>query len=188
MNKSNGSVIIVCAPSGSGKTTIVKEVLKSFPQVVFSVSATTRKPRENERDGIDYFFLSEQEFLEKIEKNDFVEWERFYDYYYGTLKSFVEEKLNSGISVLFDVDVKGALNIKKIYPGAASIFIMPPSIEELRNRLMNRGTENQTDLMKRLERAEMELNYKDSFDYCIINDNLSVAIGEVSDIFAKHVN
>ncbi len=183
-----GSIIVVSAPSGAGKTTIVKNILNVFPDIKFSVSATTRKKRVNETHGVEYFFLSQDEFLKKIEKNEFVEWEKVYDYYYGTLKSFIEDSINSGTSVLLELEVKGALNIKKLFPESVLIYIMPPSFEELKNRLINRKTETEEDLEKRLKRAEMELNLKDNFDYIVINNKLENAISEVKEIVKKYIN
>lgn len=190
MNKvKKGSLIILAAPSGSGKTTIAKQLLNDFANLVFSISATTRKNRENEVEGRDYFFISEDEFKQKIESNEFVEWERFYDTYYGTLKSFINEKLENGISVLFDIDVKGALNIKKQYADQAlTLFIMPPSVDELIRRLLARKTESEEDLKKRIDRFEMELTYKNEFDYIIINDDLETAINETKKIVENKIN
>ncbi len=170
-----GKVIVVSAPSGSGKTTIVKYLLSEFPELVFSVSATTRKPRKGETHGKEYFFISEEEFKKKIEENQFVEWEKFYDYYYGTLREYVDKNLDEGKFVVLELDVKGALNIKKQYSDAKLIFIAPPSIEELKKRLKQRNTETEEDFRKRIERAEMEMSYKDKFDYVITNDNLDEA-------------
>lgn len=187
MAVNKGRIIAVSAPSGSGKTTIVRTILKDFPQLVFSVSATTRKKRETEQEGIDYFFISEEEFLKKIQADEFIEWEKFYDYYYGSLKSFVNENVEKGRSVLLEVDVKGALSIKKIYPEALLIYIMPPSLEELKQRLLNRNTETEEDFAKRIQRAEMELSLKDKFDYIVINDILEKAIAETREIFENNI-
>lgn len=176
------------APSGSGKTTIVREVLKKHPDFVFSTSATTRKKRSTEINGRDYHFLSEDEFRNKIDAGEFVEWEKFYDYYYGTLKECVEKNLNAGLSTVFEVDVKGALSIKKAYPDAVLIFIAPPSIEELKQRLIKRNTETDADLKKRIERAEMELSFRDKFDYVVTNINLAEAIEEVNKIIDKEIH
>lgn len=170
-----GKLFVFSAPSGSGKTTIVRNTLKQFPDLIFSISATTRRRRANEVEGNHYFFISEDDFKEKIENQEFVEWEIFYDYYYGTLKSFVDDKTNSGNSVVFEVDVKGAVSIKKTYPDAVLIFIRPPSIKELKERLLKRNTETEEDLKKRFERAEMELDYEQYFDHVIENDNLDHA-------------
>ena len=158
LNLKKGTIIVVSAPSGSGKTTIVKQLLAEFPELKFSISATTRAKRENETNGVEYFFISEEEFLEKIKRNEFVEWEKFYDYYYGTFKSVIEDTINSGQSVILEVDVKGALAIKNIYPDAVLIYIVPPSFDELVKRLKNRKTETPEDFRKRILRMEMELN------------------------------
>lgn len=187
MESQKGKLFVFSAPSGSGKTTIIKHVLSTFEYLNFSTSATTRKKRSSEVDGIDYFFLTEKEFLEKIDKDEFLEWENFYGYYYGTLKKVVFEKIDEGFSIIVDVDVKGAVNIKKRYSNAVLIFILPPSIEELKNRLLNRKTESEEDLSKRIERAEMELNYRKNFDYNVYNCNLDDAKKEVVEIIKKEL-
>jgi guanylate kinase len=180
-------IFVVSAPSGAGKTTIVRSVLKKIPEIVFSISATTRKKRNHETDGVDYFFLTEDEFKKKIEAGQFVEWEKFYDYYYGTLKSSIDDTIAEGKSVLLEVDVKGAMNIKKVYPQAVMIFIAPPGLEELKNRLIKRQTESDEDLQKRLERAEMEMDFKDKFDYVIVNDHLDTAKEKVFNILKSEL-
>lgn len=185
--KKQGSVLVVAAPSGAGKTTIVKNILKKFPELKFSISATTRKKREVETDGVDYFFLTEDEFLKKIENNEFLEWEKCYDYYYGTLRDHVLNIINEGYSILLEVDVKGALNIKKIFPDTVLIFIEPPSFEELVSRLKNRKTETNEDLEKRIKRAEMELSLKNDFDYSVVNNKLDNAISEVTTIIKENI-
>ena len=183
-----GKIFVVSAPSGSGKTTIVRNTLKEIPGLEFSVSATTRKRRETEVEGKDYFFISETEFEEKIRNDEFIEWEQFYDYYYGTLKSYVDDKVNCGKSIVLELDVKGAVNMKKSYPDSVLIFIMPPSLEILKNRLINRKTETERDLQKRFERAEMELGYKDKFDYVVVNENLNFAKNQVLEIVKNEIN
>jgi guanylate kinase len=192
LSKSKGKIIVVSAPSGSGKTTIIKSILRSFPNIVFSVSATTRSKRDNEIEDVDYFFLSKEEFEKKIENNEFVEWEKVYDYYYGTLKSSIEANINSGKSILLELDVNGALSMKKIYPDSALIYILPPSYEEIMKRLKNRNTETKKDLKKRLERAKLELRFKDKFDYFIENENLNKAIEDtkrlINNIIKEKVN
>jgi guanylate kinase len=185
LEREKGNIFVVSAPSGAGKTTIVKNVLSSFPELSFSISATTRAKRGNETEGVDYHFISEMEFLEIIERNDFIEWEKFYDYYYGTPKGFIEEKIKSGISVLLEVDVKGALNIKAIYPEAILIYISPPSFEILVERLKSRKTEDENDLRKRIERAKMELSLRGKFDYLVENKDLNNAVSEVKSIIKR---
>ena len=189
MGKSKkGEIIAVSAPSGGGKTTIVKQILKKFPEIVFSVSATTRPKRESEENGVEYYFITEAEFKQKINNDEFVEWEKFYDYYYGTFKSVVEENVKNGKSVLLEVDVKGAISLKRIYPEAHLIYITPPSFEELVKRLRERRTESESDIKKRIERAKMELSVKDKFDYFIDNKDLNKAINDTSDLINKILN
>ena len=185
MKTMKGEIIAVAAPSGAGKTTIVKRILAQFPELVFSISATTRPKREPETDGVEYIFLNEDEFKKKIENNEFIEWEKFYDYYYGTFKSVIDETINLGNTILLEVDVKGALSIKKLYPDAHLIYISPPSYQELVNRLRDRKTESEEDFKKRIERAKMELSLKDKFDYIIVNENLDNAVIETSVLVKK---
>lgn len=183
-----GRLFVFSAPSGSGKTTIVRNTLKLFPDFIFSVSATTRQKRDVEIDGKDYFFIPEDEFKNKIDNDEFVEWEKFYGYYYGTLKSFVDDHIACGNTLVFELDVKGAVSLKMVYPAAVLIFISPPSIDELKTRLKNRKTETKEDFKKRIERAEMELGYKNQFDYVVINSNLETAKKEVEKIIRKEIN
>jgi guanylate kinase len=168
LNLKKGKLFVFSAPSGTGKTSIIKGVLEKFSNLSFSISATTRSKRHNERDGVDYYFVSEEEFKCMVHKDEFLEWGKFFGYYYGTLKKPVNEKINSGISVLLEVDVKGAVNIKKSVPESVLIFISPPSIDELKTRLLNRKTESDEDFEKRIKRAEMELEYRDNFDYNVL--------------------
>jgi guanylate kinase len=186
--KSNSKIIVISSPSGGGKTSIVKSVLKEFPEIVFSISATTRPKRNNEIDGVDYYFISEEQFLEKIEKDEFIEWERFYDYYYGTPKELINNTLKSKKSILLELDVKGALSVKKLYPDSIIIFIDVPSFEELVKRLQSRNTESETDLKKRIERAKMELSYKDKFDYIFINKDLNEVTNKVINLLKNILN
>jgi len=185
LNQTKGKLIVFSAASGAGKTTIVKEILKEFPQIIFSISATTRPRRENERDGIEYFFLTEAEFRKMIENDEFIEWEEFYDYYYGTQKSFINDNIDAGKPVLLELDVKGALTIKRLYPYAHLIYISPPSFEELVKRLRQRNTESESDFKKRIDRAKMELSLKDQFEYIIENKDLNTAITEAKSLVKK---
>ena len=186
-----GKLIVLSAPSGSGKTTIAKAIMQKYPAMLFSVSATTRVMRSGEMDGKDYFFLTREQFELRIASNDLVEWEKYPDdvhgNYYGTLKSEVDRALNRGRVMLFDVDVKGALSIKKRYArDAVLIFIKPPSFQALKDRLLNRKTEDQATIRRRLERAEMELEKGKEFDYQVVNDDLPKAIAEVDTIIKEH--
>lgn len=185
MKDGKRKLIVFSAPSGAGKTTIVKEILKKFPQLVFSISATTRPKREIEKDGVEYYFLTEKKFKSKIEKNEFIEWEKFYDYYYGTYKSVIDDNITAGKPVLLELDVKGALSIKRLYPDAQLIYISPPSFEELVERLRKRKTENESDFRKRVDRAKMELSLKDKFDFIIENTELDKAIKEAKSLVNK---
>ena len=186
--ESKGKIIAVSSPSGGGKTSIVKKILEDYPEIVFSVSLTTRPKRAGEVDGREYYFVTEQKFKEKISNNEFIEWERFYDYYYGTLKSFIDENIYRGKSVLVEIDVKGALTLKKLYPESVLIFIDPPTLDELINRLKKRKTESESDLVKRIDRAKMELSYKQKFDYIFVNDELKKVYKQVNEIIKKILN
>lgn len=185
MSEKKGKIFVISSPSGGGKTTIVRRILSEFPEIIFSVSATTRPKRSDEIDGVHYYFLTEEQFLEKIKNDEFIEWERFYDYYYGTLKTFVIDNIQNGKSVLLEIDVKGALSVKKIFPDAILIFIDVPSFEELVNRLKKRKTESETDLQKRIDRAKMELSYKDKFDYIFVNKDLEEVTSQIKSLIKK---
>lgn len=180
-----GKIIVFSAPSGSGKTTILQRVFTEFPDAVFSVSATTRKPRTHEVHGREYFFLTEEEFMQKVGAGEFAEWERFYDYCYGTLRSYIAESVENGKMVFLDLDVKGALSIRSAFPEATLIFIMPPGIEALEQRLIKRNTESDEDLKKRIDRAKMELGFADRFDYVIVNDDLEPAVQKTIETIKK---
>jgi guanylate kinase len=185
LSEKKGKIFVISSPSGGGKTTIVRRILSEFPEIVFSVSATTRPKRPDEIDGVHYFFLTEEQFLEKIKNDEFIEWERFYDYYYGTLKTFVIDNIQNGKSVLLEIDVKGALSVKKIFPDSILIFIDVPSFEELVNRLKKRKTESETDLQKRIDRAKMELSYKDKFDYIFVNKDLEEVTSQIKSLIKE---
>lgn len=186
-----GKIIVVSAPSGTGKSTIINAILeKNEIDMQFSVSATNREPRPGEIDGINYNFLTTKKFIELIERGEFIEWEEVYKGgYYGTLKSEIDKTITQGHNIILDIDVKGAVNVKKIYGDRAiTLFIKPPSIEALRQRLLNRGTENTESLIQRLEKAEFELGYSDQFDALIVNDDLTEAILKTEDLIKNFVN
>ena len=180
-----GKLIIFAAPSGSGKSTIINSIMADGGaeelNLHFSISATSRAPRGEEKNGVEYFFLTPDEFRQKIANDEFIEYEEVYvDKYYGTLKSQVDKQLADGENVVFDVDVNGAMNIKKLYgKRALSIFIQPPGIEELRRRLENRATDAPEVIEQRIERAKYELTQAEHFDEVVINDNLEIAQVEV---------
>lgn len=174
-----GRLIVISAPSGSGKTTIAKAVMERYPSILFSVSATTRPMRKDEVDGKDYFFLTKPEFERRVQNGELVEWEEIYGDLYGTLKSEVERARSQGRVMLFDIDVKGGLVIKRTYPDALLIFIRPPSFEALKDRLTNRKTEDAAALERRLARVPSELELGKQFDCEVPNDDLGKAIAEV---------
>jgi guanylate kinase len=185
---SGGKLIVISAPSGGGKTTIASEILSRHRNIKFSVSATTRKKRGSEVDGKDYFFLTKKDFEEKIARGELVEYELIYGDYYGTLKSVVEGALAKRRPLLFDIDVNGALTIKSKYPNNATlIFIQPPSLEVLRDRLLKRSTEDKTSVARRLERASMELEKGKRFDHRVVNDDLERAVREVDKIVKRSI-
>ncbi|MCK5824181.1 MAG: guanylate kinase [Ichthyobacteriaceae bacterium] len=187
--KKQGKLIVFSAPSGSGKTTIVKNLLTRDLGLEFSISAASRKPREGEVNGKDYYFLSPEDFKNKADNGEFLEWEEVYtDNYYGTLKSEVERIWEKGNTVVFDIDVIGGLNIKKQFSNnTLAVFVKPPSVEELRVRLEGRGTETAEKIEMRLAKAEEEISYSKDFDYVLINDNLEVAQNEASELIVKFI-
>lgn len=182
-----GKLVIFSAPSGSGKTTIVKELLKRFDCFEFSISATSRQPRGTEQNGVDYYFLTNEEFKERVARNEFVEWEEVYQgTCYGTLKSEMERIWNNGKVIIFDVDVMGGINLKRLFgDDACSMFIMPPSIEELERRLRGRGTDAEEVIQKRVAKAEFEISKAPEFDHVVINDKLDVAVDEATEIITR---
>lgn len=179
-------LIIVSAPSGSGKTTLVKHLLSVFPSLAFSISATSRKKREGETNGKDYFFITEEEFRHRIAVGDLLEWQEVYPgSFYGSLKSEVEKMMAAGNDVIFDVDVVGGLNIKKEFGSRAlSLFVKPPSIEVIRERLNCRNTDTPETISRRVDKATLELEFADKFDHIIVNDNLDKAKEEIVKISA----
>ena len=184
-----GKLLIFSAPSGSGKTTIVRRLLEQFSNLEFSISATSRAPRGVEKNGVDYYFLSAEEFAEAVAANKFVEWEEVYKgTCYGTLRSEMERIWNKGNVILFDVDVMGGIRLKEIFGNdAMSIFVMPPSIEELRRRLEGRGTDAPEVIEKRIAKASFELTKAPKFDRQVVNDDLEVAVAEVAAIVKNFI-
>lgn len=176
----HGKIIIITAPSGAGKTSITRFLLQKYPKLSFSVSAATRSPRGNEQNGVDYYFMSVEDFQHHIQEEDFIEWEMVYEgKYYGTLKNELERIWQLGKVPMLDIDVKGAIHVQQQFPGnSLSIFIEPPSVEELRKRLESRGTETEETLQTRVNKASYEISFKHSFDEVILNDQLDKACNE----------
>lgn len=189
-NKEKGKIIVLSAPSGSGKSTIITELMKENElKLGFSISATSRQPRGEEKNGKEYFFLTEDEFKDNVSKGNFVEWEEVYaGVCYGTLVSEVERITCAGNNLIMDVDVKGALNIKKRYgEEVLTIFVMPPSKEILEQRLRSRGTDSEETILKRLQKSEYEMSFAPEFDFTVINDNLEEAVKEVDSKIRKFI-
>lgn len=183
-------LVIITAPSGAGKTSITRYLLNKYPKLAFSVSAATRKARGKEKNGVDYYFISLEEFQEKIKNNDFVEWEMVYEgKYYGTLKSELERIWSQGKVPILDIDVKGAIHVQKQFPKTSlSIFVQPPSVEELRKRLEGRGTDTPENIATRLNKATYEMSFNHSFDKVVINDNLHAACQETEKAIKEFTN
>lgn len=182
-------IIIITAPSGSGKTSITRHLMQSFPQLAFSISAATRQARGTEKNGIDYYFISEEDFKQKIQHNEFVEWEMVYEgKYYGTLKNELKRIWDEQKIPVLDIDVKGAIHVKQQYPGSSiTLFIEPPSVGELRKRLESRGTESPESLAARINKAAYEISFKDQFDRHIVNDDLLKACKEATEIVDQFI-
>lgn len=183
----NGKLLIFAAPSAAGKTTIVHHILDNFPNIEFSISAATRDKRDNEVDGKDYHFLSINDFKEKINNNEFLEWEQVYEgCYYGTLKSEIERIWNKGSHVIFDIDVVGGLNIKKFYKEKAlSVFVMPPSLEVLEQRLRKRSTESEEKIKERIKKAKHELTYSNQLDMILLNDEIETTLTKAGNLVSN---
>ena len=192
LGRGRGRLIIFSAPSGSGKSTIVQWLMKEHPELklYFSISCTSRAPRGTEQNGVEYFFLTPEEFRTKIQNDEFLEYEEVYqDRFYGTLKAQVERQREAGQNVVFDVDVKGGINIKKYYGDEAlSLFIQPPSVEELRRRLVGRATDTPEAIEQRLAKAEYEITFAPQFDSIVINDNLEEAKEQTLELISSFLN
>ncbi|SLM30121.1 guanylate kinase [Desulfamplus magnetovallimortis] len=182
--RKRGDIFVVSAPSGAGKSTLCMKVLETFPDISFSVSHTTRPPRLGEQHGVDYYFISVDEFRERIKNNLWAEWAEVHGNYYGTSCEEIEDNLNHGRHLLLDIDVQGAEQIMRAFPEAVTIFVMPPSIEILEQRLRKRGTDSDDTIAKRLENAAGEIARKDLYQHVIVNDNLEQAQKDFLEIFS----
>ncbi len=182
MTESRGSLIILSAPSGGGKTTLVTALRRRHPEFGYSVSATTRPPRSGEQNGIDYFFLDVSTFQRKIEENAFAEWAEVHGHLYGTLRDQIHDRLNQGESILMDVDVQGGIALKKVFQDAITIFILPVSMNVLEQRLRRRGTDDESIITQRLETARTELTFSDQYDFQVINDRIDDVVKEIEAI------
>ena len=181
-----GALVVVSGPSGVGKGSVTSAVMRRDPLTRFSVSATTRSPRPGEEDGKSYYFLTKEEFLLRRAQREFLEWAEVYGNYYGTLRSEVDRLLDQGYNVILDIDTQGAASVRRLRPDAVSVFIMPPSMEELERRIAKRGTETQADRQLRLSKAEAEMSQADQYDHIVINQEVETAADELLDIIAAH--
>jgi guanylate kinase len=177
------NLIVISAPSGAGKSTLCRALQKKYPEISFSISSTTRPQRDYEKNGYDYDFIADEEFKKRIQANKFIEFEDVHGYYYGTPKANIDDAIKNNRYLLLEVDVNGALKIKQAYPEqAVTVFITLPDVNDLLKRLRRRGTESEERIKKRMERIEMELDYKNDFDYCIINNDFDRALNELVNI------
>lgn len=181
-----GLLFVFSAPSGTGKSTILNQVVNDDPNIKFSVSATTRQPRKGEVDGVDYFFLEREVFIDNINNDKMLEYDIYCGNHYGTLKSAVEEPIKRGTDIILEITVPGAMQVKKIYPDCIMIFITPPDLKELERRIRSRGTEDEDVIRKRLQQAAEEMKYADQYDYIIVNDYLNKAVAEIENIIKEN--
>lgn len=190
MNSKHQKILIITAPSGAGKTSITKHLMQAFPVLAFSISAATRQPRDNEKDGVDYYFMGLDEFNQKIQQKEFAEWEMVYEgKFYGTLKSELKRIWSLGKVPVLDIDVKGALHIQRQYPeNTLSLFVQPPSVDVLKERLMSRGTETEESLAARVNNASYELSFREHFDQTVVNNNLTTACAEAEKLVSDFLN
>ncbi|MDG5815131.1 guanylate kinase [Chitinispirillales bacterium ANBcel5] len=190
-DKKRGKILVFSAPSGAGKTTLLKYLIKTVPGLVYSISATTRKPRPGERHGEHYFFMQQQEFKERVEKGEFAEWELVHGNYYGTPKKFIDEVISSSRSIIMDIDVYGKKKFDAVYPEAVGILIVPPSAQELERRLRGRNTDDEATVRLRLQNAKKELQFareQGRYEYEIVNDDLEQTRCELVELVKKLVN
>ena len=179
--KSKGLLIVISGPSGAGKGTICRELFHSYSEnLLLSVSATTRKPRDGETEGVNYFFKDKDEFVRMAERGEFIEYAKVHDNYYGTPKKYVMDKLEEGKSVILEIDVQGGIKVKHVFSEAVFIFIMPPSFEELKKRIEGRGTETEQDICKRMKNAYGEVSHAHNYDYVVVNDDLRDAAAKIN--------
>ncbi|SHH17211.1 guanylate kinase [Clostridium grantii] len=177
-----GLLLVISGPSGAGKGTICKELLEKNPDFWLSVSATTRAPRKNEQQGINYFFMTKEDFVDRLAKDDFLESAEVYGNYYGTPRESVISKIEEGKDVILEIDIQGALKVKESYPEGVFIFILPPSMDELKRRIIKRGSETEESLMRRFKSAYKEVNYVSKYNYAVMNDELSEAVEKIESI------
>ncbi|MEA1900482.1 MAG: guanylate kinase [Thermodesulfobacteriota bacterium] len=182
----SGNLFIISAPSGAGKTTLCKAILDRIPNMLYSVSYTTRKPRNGEQNGIDYYFITEDDFKNRIKNNKWAEWAKVYDNYYGTSSEFIDASLAAGSDILLDIDFQGTLQILDQYHDSITVFIMPPSLDILKLRLKSRGTDNKDIIARRIAVAEKEMKNKDFYRHVIINDKLSVAVADLISVIEEY--